>query len=264
MYNSTVIKIIFLDFDGTLYSHASNQIPASFYEAHDILKSKGILMCLCTGRSRYELDHYFDLSKLDLSYFIYNNGQLITDKDGNIIYSCPISGIDKDNAIKLFNEKRISMTIGTFDDFYTNIINENTIRTCETISSPLPEVKEYHNEDFYIVSLMSDDDEDIEKLQHIYFPNCHLERWENNSYDVTINGIDKAQGIYQIIKKLNISQDEVMAFGDGENDIAMLKYAKIGVAMGNSNEKVKQSADYITDDIDNKGIYNALKYFKII
>ena len=55
-----------------------------------------------------------------------------------------------------------------------------------------------------------------------------------------------------------------MAFGDGENDIDMIRYAGIGVAMGNGIKNLKSAADYITTDIDDDGIENALKHFGLI
>ena len=55
-----------------------------------------------------------------------------------------------------------------------------------------------------------------------------------------------------------------MAFGDGENDMEMLRFAGIGVAMGNSSDPVKAAADYVTDTVDNDGIEKALRHFGMI
>ena len=55
-----------------------------------------------------------------------------------------------------------------------------------------------------------------------------------------------------------------MAFGDGENDMEMLEFAGVGIAMGNAEDMVKKSADYVTDSVDNRGIENALRYFSVI
>ena len=55
-----------------------------------------------------------------------------------------------------------------------------------------------------------------------------------------------------------------MAFGDGENDADMLKFAGIGVAMGNAAEKAKAAADYVTDHIDSDGVEKALLHFGLI
>lgn len=55
-----------------------------------------------------------------------------------------------------------------------------------------------------------------------------------------------------------------MVFGDAENDIDMLRYAQIGVAMGNAQDCVKKEADYVTDDVDEGGIQKALRFFHVI
>jgi len=55
-----------------------------------------------------------------------------------------------------------------------------------------------------------------------------------------------------------------MAIGDGENDLDMMEFAGISVAMGNAVPSVKAAADYVTDDVDHDGIYNALKHFNLI
>ena len=56
----------------------------------------------------------------------------------------------------------------------------------------------------------------------------------------------------------------MMAFGDGGNDIEMLRYAGTGVAMGNADDAVKAAADYVTTSVDDDGIMNALKHFGLI
>ena len=61
-----------------------------------------------------------------------------------------------------------------------------------------------------------------------------------------------------------ISQSETMAFGDGENDIDMIRFAGIGVAMDNGIPALQKAADYVTDDIDEDGIANALHQFGLI
>ena len=63
---------------------------------------------------------------------------------------------------------------------------------------------------------------------------------------------------------VGFSIDECMAFGDGGNDIAMLKAVGTGIAMGNSSDEVKAAADYVTTSVDEDGIYNGLRHFGII
>ena len=56
----------------------------------------------------------------------------------------------------------------------------------------------------------------------------------------------------------------VVVFGDGKNDVDMLTHAGFGVAMGNACEEAKAAADYVTDDVDENGIFNALRHFNVI
>ena len=74
----------------------------------------------------------------------------------------------------------------------------------------------------------------------------------------------KAAGIQKFLDKEGLTRSNTMAFGDGENDMAMLRYAGIGVAMGNGKETLKEKADYVTTDIDDDGIANALIHFGLI
>ena len=95
-------------------------------------------------------------------------------------------------------------------------------------------------------------------------PNCEATRWNPLFADVVPKGSNKAIGIDQMILHYGISLDETMAFGDGGNDLAMLRHAAIGVAMGNSVDEVREGADYVTTSVDEDGIYNALKHYGII
>ena len=70
--------------------------------------------------------------------------------------------------------------------------------------------------------------------------------------------------LVQYLDENGLKREEIMAFGDGENDIDMLKFAGIGVAMGNASDEVKAAADYVTDSVDADGIAKALKHFGLI
>ena len=72
------------------------------------------------------------------------------------------------------------------------------------------------------------------------------------------------RGIQEYLDRLGISVRETMAFGDGHNDIEMLRFAGIGVAMGNASDEVKGAADYVTDSVDEDGIALALQHFGLI
>ena len=77
--------------------------------------------------------------------------------------------------------------------------------------------------------------------------------------EVMGKNIDKAASLQRLIEKLGIKQEEVISFGDGYNDLTMIKFAGLGVAMENSVDDVKQFADYVTLSNDDEGIYECLK-----
>lgn len=87
---------------------------------------------------------------------------------------------------------------------------------------------------------------------------------ENSFAEVIPIGYSKATGIQFLMDKFDVKRKHTIAIGDSENDLAMLEYAGIGIAMGNSIQKVFEKVDYKTETIDNEGIYHALKHFNII
>ena len=82
--------------------------------------------------------------------------------------------------------------------------------------------------------------------------------------DIGPSGIDKKYAIKILLDYLNIDPKDTIAFGDANIDISMFEVCGYGVAMGNGGEGIKKAADYITDDVDHDGLYNAFKYLKLI
>ena len=79
--------------------------------------------------------------------------------------------------------------------------------------------------------------------------------------EIVPNGIDKATGLAVLLSKLNLTKEEIIAFGDGFNDVAMIEYAGLGIAMGNAQQVVKDHADYITLSNEQDGIAEAVEKF---
>lgn len=80
--------------------------------------------------------------------------------------------------------------------------------------------------------------------------------------EITHTEYNKATAI-QFVKDYYNEEYETVAIGDSENDLPMLEYADISIVMGNGVESVKEKADYVTDRIDNDGLYKAFKYLKL-
>ena len=102
------------------------------------------------------------------------------------------------------------------------------------------------------------------KLLDELLDECAVISWSDTGIDIIPKDGGKSAGIRRYLEEHGLDRSEIMAFGDGENDIDMLKFAGIGVAMGNSSDIVKAAADYVTDTIDNDGIEKALRHFGLI
>ena len=80
-------------------------------------------------------------------------------------------------------------------------------------------------------------------------------------YEAMPKGTTKATALKQLAQHLEIKPQEIMALGDANNDIEMLEFAGLGVAMGNSSDYVKKLANYVTDTNDENGVATAIEKF---
>lgn len=104
---------------------------------------------------------------------------------------------------------------------------------------------------------------DEEKYVH-HLKDAHITRWHPAFIDISKAGNSKAVGIDKILAYEGLDLADCIAFGDGGNDIDMLKHVPRGVAMGNAADEVKESANYVTTTVDEKGIANALRHYGVI
>ena len=87
---------------------------------------------------------------------------------------------------------------------------------------------------------------------------------EENIVEIVPHGFSKAGGIRRVCEMLGISQENTIAVGDSINDVDMLRYAGVGIVMGNGTQVAKENADYITTGIYEDGIWNAMAHLALI
>lgn len=249
-----MIKAIFFDIDGTILN-GNKGIPNSTLLALDKLREKDIKTIICTGRG------YSETKPLNLKGFddyILLNGQICYDDNDNIVFKKPIK--DKEKLIELFNSKKFPFGLIDEKFSYLNYIDDYVRLVHESINLTLPEVKEYDGKDLYQALAYGKVKDYIEKE----LPDFTATSWHFDGVDIVPKDSGKDKGIIEYCKLRNIDIKDTMAFGDGENDIEMLKTVGIGVAMGNSIDIVKENADYITDRIEEDGLYKALRHYEVI
>ena len=256
-----MVKTIFFDVDGTLVSHTLKAVPESARVALDRLSQKGILRVLATGRHMGELEQ-LPIRDIPFDGYVTLTGQLTLDAQGEVIFGSPITGEDKEALIRLFTENTIPLSLVEKDRMYINFVDSFVENAQHAISSPVPEVGEYTGAEIYqAVAYL---DEEGERALSKLLPGCKATRWDRYGIDIYSAAGGKTIGIREFLKAKGIAREETMAFGDGENDMDMLQFAGVGVAMGNAPENVKEIADYVTDSVDEDGIWKALREFKMI
>ena len=249
-----MIKAIFFDIDGTILN-GNKGIPNSTLLALDKLRQKGIKTIICTGRG------YSEVKPLNLKGFddyILLNGQICYDDNDNIVFKKPIK--DKEKLIELFNSKKFPFGLVDEKVSYLNYIDDYVRLVHDSINLTLPEVKEYDGKDIYQALAYGKVKDYIEQE----LPDFLAVSWHFDGVDIIPKSGGKDKGVIEYCKIKNIDINDTMAFGDGDNDIKMLKTVRIGVAMGNGIDTVKAAADYVTDGIKEDGIYNALVHFGVI
>ncbi|MDR1667043.1 MAG: Cof-type HAD-IIB family hydrolase [Bacteroidales bacterium] len=258
------IKALFFDIDGTLVSFRSHTVPPSAVGAIRQAQEKGIRAFIATGRSAFQIP---DLGGLHFDGYITQNGvYCITDTE-EVILKNPVPQEDIEALLRYLDEKMLfPCSLMTGDEIAINYISPKVEALSKMVNVPLPQVKDLRKvaekEVFQVNVYVNEEQEKV--LMREVFVHCEPSRWNPLFADINAAGFSKRTGIDKFLEHYHFHPEETMAFGDGGNDIAMLKHVGIGVAMGNAMEEVKAVADYVTSPVDDDGIRNALQYCGII
>lgn len=275
-----MIKAAFFDIDGTLLSFTTHRVSAGTIRAFDRLHQAGIRTFLSTGRP----DVLIPQMPVSFEAKITMNGGLVfvgdhvgangahmgTNGDhmganGNqspdkVLFSNPIPDNELQAWLDLAKAKHLCTMIFTKDNMFLTQPNEIGLQLRNQLEFEMPpvvDIDRMRSETAYqIIAIMPGEmDATVAEL----LPHCRLPRWHPYFTDIVAHDNSKARGMEVICQHYGIRQEETLAFGDGANDIEMLEWAGIGVAMGNAADEVKKHADHVTTDVDNEGIENAVK-----
>ena len=287
------IQLIAMDMDGTLL-RKDNTISKKTIEYLIEIQKNGVTLVLASGRSYSRLISYAKELKMDVygGYLIEVNGVAIYDVKANkrtIRTRMPIQdakdlftyftkwnveylgyldrGVFDYNPTALLEEKAMyrkehhldenhPWTSGTFrfmDDFRSGYPDIRTITTADEIDEELNKVViTYHEEEIRTIAAIAS-----KELKDRYWLGLTSPTW----LEITMPTVTKGQGLQEISTITKIPLENMMAFGDGENDIDLLETAGLGVAMGNALDSVKAKADAITKTNEEDGILEAVKKY---
>ncbi len=258
------IKAVFFDVDGTLVSHRTHGVNKSTIQSIEQLRKQGILTIVATGRHPIEIARLLP-DELKFDAYLCLNGMLCLQAD-QLISSHPIDKQDLHHLLQYLKDNPFPCIFINQYEMYINYANALVQRVQKDISSQVPTIKDTsntENEDILQLIPYGLSDEQIQSVLNI-MPHSKATSWHPDARDIIAKGGGKDKGIQEILEYYHLDASECMAFGDGDNDVSMLKMVGLSIAMGNGNDNVKQVANYITKNIDDDGIYHALRKYRII
>ncbi len=271
-----MIKLIALDLDDTVLT-SKRDVAGSTIAAARKAKEAGVHIVVSTGRNYSNAKHIIE--KLGVCEIVsVCNGALVLDLNADrVLYRNSIQKQDMQEILPFLETPELffQLYIGSenyrdtrLDKLYHQYFPKRA--DSDRIAHVLPDIRDF------LLHPQPGTDTRVDKI-FAYCPDVeilsrirrqisrtktvHLTSSNEKNFEVTNQGVTKALGLDRLCSYLHIRPEEVLAIGDSENDLDMLRFAGIEVAMGNASEAVKQCADYITDSNDEDGVANAIRYF---
>lgn len=270
-------KIIFLDIDGTIRDF-DGHVPASAIQAIQEARENGHEVCISTGRPYCQIEQ----SILDIGFdgVISGSGSYVEYKGQCVrhVYFTTMSyialcnylvenhciiEIQRHNACHILKEQEkefLAMGAKIQEKLGEKAKQLTVLPTVVESSMSLTQVEKL----LFFSNQLSN--EELQKkwgdnlcITAFSIPNS--EKWGG---EITPQGVHKAEGIRSILNEGDFTQQDVIAIGDSENDLEMLKFAAVGVAMGNSKPSVIEAADMVTASLREDGIYQAFSKLSLI
>ncbi len=258
-----MIKAVFFDIDGTLVSFQTHRISPAVRNAIEALRRRGTKAFIATGRHWRVINN---LDGLDFDGYVTLNGSCCYVGKEQVIYRKTIPRETIGQLLLLDRgEGRFPCIFVRENDMFINYVNDKAKEVFRLLNFPQPPVKDVQEalqeEVFQLIAFF---EADQEKGIMGQLRGCEATRWNPLFTDIVPAGGSKKVGMEKILDYFELKREECMAFGDGGNDIPMLEYAGIGVAMGNAREEVQAVADYVTASVDEDGIVLALEAFGLL
>lgn len=263
------IRAVFFDIDGTLTSFATHMVPQSTVDALHALHAKGVRVYICTGRSPEQMKVVLDAIPFRFDGIAGVNGQYCWRADGTVVSDRPIDVADVRAVVGWLD--RHPDVVAVFAERDTAYFNHDSERmramwrslgkTAPKLSFTDPHMRIQDNRIYQISPYVGTDDEQA------IVACCHAVRgvrWHPDFVDLIPASGGKDRGVEALLADAGLARAQSMAFGDGGNDVDMLRYAHIGVAMGNGADDAKAAADYVTRDVDDDGVLHALRRFGVL
>ncbi len=271
--NHLPYRAIALDLDGTLTNHDKVVTPKT---RETLLKaeSEGAVIILASGRPTYGITPIAECLELDKrgGYILsYNGGNIVDAKTGEKLFSQFLPDEVIPILYKYAREHQHALLGYVGNEIITEMPDDPYVKEESRINKMnirrvgnLLEALEPHPTKLLMTGAPEDMVKAEEALKKELGEKMDIFRSAPFFLELVPKGIDKAQSLLRLLEKIGLSTDVLMAFGDGYNDLSMLKLAGRGVAMENAAPEVKAEADYVTLSNEEDGVAAALEHFNMV
>ncbi len=277
------MAILVLDLDGTLLT-SDFQVNSLTQETLINLQKKGTTLVLATGRYLFEAFPIAKLLEMETygGIIIGANGAVALDlKNQEIIFEKTISPLKSRLILNHLKDFEVDVIINQGSYFYTtsndaaseikrqNIItqNQSALDDIKIEIRSLQEIISQLDDPVYKILALGDKEYFKTQAQALVEPFSNIVEGSLTlpfEFEFTAFGINKGNCLKEIIKLKDWSERKLYGFGDGDNDISLLKVCHYKIAMANGSERLKQAADFISKSNDEAGIIHALKHYQLI
>ena len=255
------IKMVVTDMDGTLLN-SNHEVSNRFFEIFKELKSKGILFVAASGRQYNSIIEKLQPIKNDIIVVAENGGFVMQQNKELLSTNLPTNYIQQTLDI-----------LHNFPKMHPVLCGKHTAYVTGKSDAFVEKLKEYYSE-FKVVSDLNEVTSEIIKIaiyhfdsseQHIY---PHLKRLEKklqvkisgtNWVDVSSANANKGFAIQQLMKQHHVQPNELIVFGDYNNDLEMLALSDFSFAMENAHPNIIKASKYITGNNDDFGVERILE-----
>ena len=261
-------KLLLFDVDGTLISY-DGIVPESTITGIKQAREKGHQVFVVTGRTKNRAT----VGNIEVDGMICGNGAYI-ECDGVTLKDLSLSLKDMEEITQYLDKHHLDYFTEGNDGLYgSKHFEENAVETYRKYGIKNPVIRELYPMMTFPESMVQPSITQVNYIlksydDYLQFKD-HFLTWGGKGEkalfgDCAIKGIDKEKAIQKLISYLKIDPKNIYAFGDAKVDISMFNIARTSICVGSGSDEAKKAATYITDDVKDDGIYNALKHFNLI
>ncbi|MBI4602714.1 MAG: HAD family phosphatase [Planctomycetes bacterium] len=257
------IRLIALDIDGTLLDDRK-ELPAANREALQEASRRGILVAIASGRMTPTIEPVEDRLGIDCIVIAYNGGKVLgTRGEGRpVIDHRPVPAAVSDEIIEysrahghllnFYHEDRLYAEDGAGRRRFMEIYSSRTGARYR-IEPDLSRFRGVEPTKLILLADPPERDRLHDRFRASFGPRAFITKSDPEYLEIMAPGVDKGTGLELLARHCGLAAEEVLAVGDAENDVGMLRAAGVGVAVGNAQPHVKSQARFVTEGTNNDG-----------